>query len=243
MSEIPGQQPLATWIDDAYREAGTCPPPEAFLADELAALSEEDRQRLLTHAETCPACAAERELAGLFDAAPAGAAGDDVEYVVAQLRRGSARVLPFAPKAPAARPFLSSSLARLAAAAVLVLAAGLGFLYLRTAPPPLPTPEEGTLRGGEITELAPQGDLAERPKELRWAPREGVATYRVRILTVDEDVLWEATVAAPPVPLPRDAASRLERGVVYSWTVEGLDRDGRQLALSPSARFRVRPGL
>jgi hypothetical protein len=239
---------LEEWLRDAYtREEAGCPPPEAYLEAEAGGLAPEERRVLEEHASRCPACAAERELARLFDAAPgeAGVRPEDVELVVSRLeeasplRRAGAepRVAPF----PGPRRRSLQPLFRLAAAAVLVLAAGLALFTLNAPAPPLPAPEEGAMRGSEIEPLAPVGEVEEIPPELRWTPREGARSYRVRLLAVDGTVLWEQEVSAPPARLPAEVAGRLHRAVVYRWTVEALDASGARLALSETVEFRARP--
>ena len=69
-----------------------------------------------------------------------------------------------------------------------------------------------------------------RPAELRWEPYRGAASYRVRISAVDGAVLWQATVAAPPVRLPAALRQRLHPAVRYIWTVIALGPDGAILA-------------
>jgi hypothetical protein len=235
--------PLEEWLLDAY--AG-CPPPESFLKAETGALDPEARRRLDEHADRCPACAAERDLARSFDAGPE--AGDvrpeDVAFVVGRLEAASpvrtAKVVPF----PAVRRRPVVWLARLAAAAVVILAAGL-FWQRFLASPPLPAPpgSGGVVRGGMVEPLDPLGDLAAMPAELRWELRPGAASYRVRLWTVDDTVLWEATVSAPPARLPAAVVQGLQPAVTYTWSVEALDGRGARLGASEDVRFKVKPGL
>jgi len=238
---------LEDWLRAAYtgEEAG-CPPPEAFLEAEAGDRTPEERRRLDEHADRCPACAAERDLVRLFDAGPEAARREDVDYVVARLaaaspvRRATGQVVPFptARKPAATRPVLW----RLAAALVLVLGGGLFFQLSRTAAPPLPAPGTGSvMRGGEVEAVSPVGEIAGVPAELRWKPRPGASAYRVRLSTVDDTLLWEATFAVPPAPLPSEVVRQLNRAVVYTWTVEALDASGARLAASEPVRFRVRP--
>jgi hypothetical protein len=247
--------PLEEWLRAAYAdpEAG-CPPPEAFLEAEAGALDAEARRRLDEHADRCPACAAERDLARSFEAGPA--AGDvrpeDVAFVVAHLEAASpvrpaatapGNVVPFpaARPRPAASPARSSWPARLAAAAVVLLATGL-FLRDYFPAPSLPdVPEHGVVRGGALETVAPVGDVAATPAVLRWVPRQGAAAYLVSLETVDDRVLWEERVAAPPALLPAEVIAGLQPAVTYIWSVQALDAKGARLALSEPARFRVRP--
>lgn len=253
---------LAEWLRAAYasEEAG-CPPPEAFLEAEAEGLSPEERRKLDAHADRCAACAAERDLARLFDAAPeeAGVRPEDLDFVVSRLKETSpVQTAPETPErtAPNVVAFpgalgagresargtrRSSSLLRFAAAAILVLAAGLGYRASQSPDPALPAPEIGVMRSGEVEAVAPIGELAEMPAELRWVLTDGAASYRVRIIAVDGAVLWESTASAPSVRLPAEVAGRLHRAVSYTWTVEALAPNGERLAVSEPVPFKVRP--
>jgi len=260
MNETDPRLSLEDWLHAAYArdtdDAAGCPPPEAFLEAEAADRTPEERRRLEAHADRCPACAAERDLARLFDAGPeaAGVRPEDVDFVVGRLEAASpvrkaakpdaGRVVPFptAVRKPAAAP--RPAFWRLAAAAVLVLGGGLLFQLTQSGPgaPALPAPgTESVMRGGEVEAVSPVGELAEVPAELRWTPRPGAVSYRVRLSTVDDTVLWETAVPAPPARLPAEVVRQLNRAVVYTWTVEALDASGRRLAASEPVRFRARP--
>ena len=252
MTDTDPRLPLGEWLAAAYaaEEAG-CPPPEAFLEAELDALSPAERSRLESHADRCPACAAERDLARLFDAAPeaAGVRQEDVEHVVSRLAPPkSGRVVPFRaarPRSPGMPGMRNPVWGRLAAAAAVVLTAGLLYQTIGgPGAPSLPAPETGgVVRGGDLEALSPAGELGAMPEELRWTPREGARSYRVRLLAVDDTVLWEETVSAPPARLPAEVAGRLHEAVVYLWSVEALDGSGGRLAATEPVRFRVKPGL
>jgi hypothetical protein len=240
---------LGAWLRETYEDAG-CPPPEAFLEEEMAALSPADRRRLEEHADRCPACAAERDLARAFDAGPAGLPAADVDFVVSRLEEASpvrrGRVVQFPGRAPAAAPAprrTSAPAWRIAAALFVILGATLLFQLSRPGgPPPLPAPESGgVFRGGEVEVVAPVGEIATVPDELLWVRTEGARSYRVRLLAVDDTVLWETTVPAPPARLPAEVFKSLHPAVAYTWTVEALGPSGERVAVSEPARFRARP--
>ena len=227
-------------------------------------LSPEERRRLDEHADRCPACAAERDLARMFDNPEAkGVLPEDVDFVVSRLearleaaspvrpapRPREAKVVPF--RVPAPKPALPATAParrttttawRLAAAVVRVLGAGIRVQWSRSGAPPLPAPGTGTVvRGGEVEAVSPVGEVAGIPAELRWEPRAGAASYRVRLSAVDDTVLWETAAPAPPARLPAPVAGQLHRAVVYVWTVEALDASGARIAVSEPVRFRARP--
>ncbi|HEX6902071.1 MAG TPA: zf-HC2 domain-containing protein [Thermoanaerobaculia bacterium] len=245
---------LGAWLRESYENAG-CPPPEAFLEEEMAALSPADRRRLEEHADRCPACAAERDLARAFDTGPAGLPAADVEFVVSKLEKAGGdaagprgRVVKFpsrAPAVPAPRRTSAPSWWRMAAVLFVVLGAALLFQLTRPGgPPPLPAPESGgVFRGGEVEVVAPVGEIAVIPDELIWVRTEGARSYRVRLLAVDDTVLWETKVPAPPARLPAEVFKSLHPAVAYTWTVEALGPAGERLAVSEPVRFRAKPTL
>lgn len=240
---------LGAWLRETYG-TGSCPPPEAFLEAEMAALSPEERRRLEEHADRCPACAAERDLARRFDAGPAGVPAADLDSVVSRLEEASpvqpqGSVVPFRGRA-SSQPLLTMATAwKIAAAMFAVVGALLLFQLTRPGgggPPALPAPEpEEAFRGGEVEAIAPVGEIAVVPDELRWRKVEGASSYRVRLMTVDDTILLESTVAEPPVLVPREIAGQLNPAVSYTWTVEALGPSGERLAVSEPIRFQAKP--
>jgi hypothetical protein len=224
-----------------------CPPPERWLLAAEGSLDPAEAAVLDAHAASCPACAAERDLAAVFAAPPEDveARREDVDFVVARLRerRGSGRRAA----APVVR-FPRSAERRwrpLAAAAAVLVTVGLGGLAIRTlrdTGPALPPPPVSDLtRGDRVDGLAPAGEITEMPSELWWEPVAGAAGYRVTLTGVDDEPLWTAEVTAPPAELPPAVSGRLHTAVVYWWGVEALDGAGRRLAGSDRAQFRVSP--
>jgi hypothetical protein len=254
--------PLGDALRSAWSPADGHPSPETFLSWEMEELPPEERRRLEEHLARCPACAAERDLARLFEEE---GAGEDVDFVVSRLegmhfggkaggttgrKTEEARVLPIAP-APAARrevraaeaPRRSrrSPLWGLAAAAMLAMTCGILF-QMRQTPPALPDPgSAGVFRGADLAPVSPVGELEEAPSELLWEEAPGARRYRWRVISVDGAVLGEGTVSNSPAPLPEVLVRSLKPAVVYTWTVEALDNQGGRLALSEPVRFRVRP--
>lgn len=235
---------LSESLRSAWSPESGCPSPEDYLRLAAGEVSPEERRRLEEHAERCPACSAERDLARLFAAPPEEIASrqEDVDHVVSRLE---ALRLPEAPRPlafPAARrrslPVWAGSLA-----ALVLLAVALGLYLARTpAPPPLRDPGAGTVvRGGEVRLVAPVGEFSGLPREFRWERVEGARSYRVALRAVDESVIWQETVEAPSASLPGDVAGRLHPAVLYTWSVEALDERGASLAPPGTARFRVRP--
>ena len=241
------QRSVAEALRRAYEGPGSCPPPETFLAEEMAALDPEARSALERHAERCPACAAERELARAFESADAMTAREsrEVERMVRRLERrtpgrksGPARLLRF----PAVGGLARSPAFRMAVAAVLVLAIGIAVQTMRTRPPALPDAAvDEVVRGGELVAVSPVGEVDAMADELVWQAIEGAAAYRVTLNAVDGTVLWETTGARVSEPLPESVRAQLHRAVTYVWRVDAFDAEGGRIAGSGPVEFRVRP--
>jgi hypothetical protein len=130
----------------------------------------------------------------------------------------------------------------LAAASVVGLALLGGTLMLRQAPPSLPDRGvDSMIRGTRVQLQSPSGDLAEAPRALSWQPFEEADHYRVRILAVDDAVLWEAQVSEASAVLPDVVRASLQSAVVYRWSVEAFDADDRLTGRSEPSRFRIKP--
>jgi hypothetical protein len=249
--------PLGDALRSAWTPADGHPAPETFLSWEMGELSPEERRRIEEHVAGCPVCAAERDLAGLFEEPPAEEEGEDVDFIVSRLEgletgRGKeeARVIPIAPAQEARREVRAAGSPRrsrmsplwgLAAAALLAITFGVLF-QMRQAPPALPDPgAAGVFRGADVAPVSPVGELGEAPSELRWEEAQGARRYRWRLISVDGAALGEGVVSGSPARLPEDLVRSMKPAVVYTWTVEALDAQGGRIALSEPARFRVRP--
>lgn len=251
---------LAEWLREAWGDpAAGCPPPEAWLAEEQAALGAPDRERLAAHLAGCPACQAERELAAAFDSGEAGHGSGDVDWVVARLRgEPPAAAAPGPPAAgPGNEPLApvvslaerrrtrGATWARLAAAAAVAMGIGLAIdtLYV---PAPAPPPATGVVRSGAIEALAPVGEVGELPHELRWQAVPGAVAYRVRLETPAGDALWQGELRGSGdltgrMEVPAETRASMRRAVTYRWVVEALDAQGRVLAASEPTTFRAAP--
>ena len=129
----------------------------------------------------------------------------------------------------------------LSAAAVLVLAVG-GAILLRGPEPPLPARSaETTIRGSRLELVAPRGDLDVVPSSLAWSAKEGAASYRVRVMAIDDTVLWEGVAEQDSVAVPPELREQILVAVSYLWEVEALDEEGAPIARSEPGRFRVAP--
>jgi len=224
-----------------------CPPPEVYLPD--AALSAAERSRVEAHARDCPACAAERELARSFDAS--GKPSEDAEAIVQKLHDSApwkaGKVTPIGVARP--RPMERSRRRPafmglpLAMAAGVLIAVGAALQLLGPHAPPIGAPGSGSaMRGADIEVMTPAGDVATAPSELDWRDVPNAVSYRVSILGVDGEPLWNETVSQSPAMLPQSASNTLHASVLYRWQVEALDANGTRIAWSKPTQFRIAAG-
>lgn len=267
MSRDPREESFAAHLCGAFESGSDCPAPEVFLEDEWTRLSPAERARIEAHAATCPACAAERDLAALWDL-PAEAgdlAAEDLAYVVGRIEEAQAEpalpersnVVPF-PSGRIAKPSVPTDVRQglpvrragrtfagwgLALAAVLALGIGLLVELRRSDLPALPPAPAGaeTYRGSTVLLRGPEGELEAAPVRLEWEATPGAATYRVRIADPLGEEVWSGTAERPALDLSGDAAAKLQTAVVYSWTVEAVDAGGQRIAGSEALKFRIAP--
>jgi hypothetical protein len=208
-----------------------CPPLERLT---VPAVSGDDA----AHVASCPRCQGERALWASFDA-PGGTEDSDVTWIAEDVRR---RIFPdVAPAVTVARRRLAAPAWGLSLAASLLLVAG---AYLLIREPGAEVDDTGgaaIYRTAGIEPLAPLGDVATPPDELRWRPVVGAARYDLRIMEVDGTELWRGstTETAIAVPVEVQAAARPARRL--EWSVTAVDAAARPVAAPASASFRVIP--
>ncbi len=265
MSRDPREETFADHLRGAFEEG--CPAPKLFVEAEWVKLPAAERQRIEAHAASCPACAAERDLAGLWDLPfDAGDVSDeDLAFVVGRIEEAQGQqappvrsnVVPFpvgrtaqrsepvaVPQSlPVRRPGRSFAGWGLALAALLALGIGLAIELRQRDLPALPPPPQGaeTYRGSTVLLRGPEGEQPQAPSALEWEAVAGAATYRVRIVDPLGEEIWSGTAKASPLTLPAEAAAKLQTAVVYAWSVEAKDAAGKRLAGSPPLKFRLTP--
>lgn len=126
-----------------------------------------------------------------------------------------------------------------AIAAVLVLAIGAAF-WLQSREPRFDSGLDGpnVYRSARMELLAPAGDLAQPPNELRWTAVPNASRYRVRISEVDATVVWSAEATEPHAALPPAVMARFAPGKSLLWDVQAY-RDNELLASSETQTVRV----
>jgi hypothetical protein len=219
-------------LAEAYADAPDCPAPEVFLEASWRDLSDKERLRIEGHVQRCPACASERELARNFDVngVTGDVSSDDVDWVVSRLEGRTGR-------RHRGRPVSWG----LAAAAVVILGVAAGLLAIRAPGPALPDPGStpSVKRSAGIHAVQPTGEILDFPESFTWDAVSGADKYRVRVLAVDDTIIWEKTVSYPEVTLPAPVRDSLHRAVRYRWFVEAFDADETLLARSGAVEFLV----
>ncbi len=216
------------------------PTTECLGAEELNSRLERRDVETQRHLSQCPHCAAEIALYREFlKLEPANAETFRIHWAENRIRMPWNRVATrrrswknwlFEPRvlAPAAM-----------ALAALILTVGIG---VRNHSGGLARPEmtERVERSQGVELIAPKGDLAKAPEDLRWAAVAGAAQYRIRILEVDRVVLWQTSTASLAVRVPAEIQSKVLPGKRLIWQVEAFDAGGKELATG-SQDFRKKP--
>lgn len=122
-----------------------------------------------------------------------------------------------------------------------MVAAAVGYLTWDRGVPPLtnPTPGASSYRSGGIRLIAPSGDVASPPVELRWESAAGAARYEIELREVDGTVVWRGSVTDAHVELPASVTAQLVPGRSFLWQVKATTGGGTEFAESETGRFRV----
>jgi hypothetical protein len=191
-----------------------------------------------THLESCTRCQAElalyREMQREESTEDEAAAG---QWIAGELQRrfegtstATGNVVPFRSK---------FSRALYAAAAAIVLVIGAAFwMQLREPSIDAPLGDPGLYRSARLDVIAPIGDLAQAPNELRWTAVPNASRYHVRIMEVDATVVWSSDTTEPAVTLPPAVVAQFAPGKSLSWDVQAF-RGNEVLASSDTQTVRV----
>lgn len=193
------------------------------------------------HVEQCARCQTERTLWRRLEQERLAEHDEaTVQSIAAQVRhRVESELRSTTPTAPRRR---WSAPQWQALAAGLLLAASAALL-LRDAPPDIgpAQPESGAYRSGSLEVEYPVGDVGGPPLEFSWKPVAGAASYEVRLMEVDRNLLWSATTSAARLPAPARIGEWAAPMKALLWEVTSHDAQGAVLARSGLARFRVVP--
>jgi hypothetical protein len=209
-----------------WKEA-LAPSPECI---DLARLGEELDAAERAHLDTCARC--QSELAMFREIAREETSADEareVEWIASELRRRN-NVVAFRPKAWRVL---------YAAAAVIVMVIGIGY-WMQLREPAIDAPLDGpaVYRSARLDVIAPIGDLAQAPNELRWTAVPDASRYRVQIAEVDGTLLWSAGTTQSNVALPPAVIAQFAPGKSLLWEVKAF-RGEEMLASSETQTVRV----
>jgi hypothetical protein len=87
--------------------------------------------------------------------------------------------------------------------------------------------------------LDPTGDLTKAPAALRWQAMSGAKRYRIRVMEVDQNELWQTESGEATVSLPAAVRATIVPGKTLLWQVTALDSAGNPVAASQILRFRL----
>ena len=193
------------------------------------------------HLDGCARCQTELSLLEAFQAsAPATDETAAIEWITAEVRRRTRQANDRLP-APRRGLLEAASWRPLAIAAAAILAVSVGYLAWQNREPTLPEPASTaeSYRTGQITIVAPTGDVSVPPAELSWLAIPGAERYDISVLEVDRTPLWQGTSSVSRVELPPAVIARFLPGKTVIWEVSALNPSGTAIAVSSAQRFRV----
>jgi hypothetical protein len=192
------------------------------------------------HVAHCVRC--QTELALLHEFTDGETAADErsaVNAIVERLERGvhaaPSNVVPLASRRSAPRSSM------LAAAAMLVIAIGLGYVALNHEPAVNVTlTNTDVYRSSRIRVITPATEeVTAPPAELQWEAIAGATSYDVQIVEVDQTVLWRTSTRESRVVIPQQIIAMFVPGKTIQWHVAAL-RGATSIADSGMQRFRVK---
>jgi hypothetical protein len=200
---------------------------QARFGDELDAASQ-------AHLRSCAHCQAELALFRELDRDDSTAEEQQAaQWIAAELQRRFSN-------ADNVKPFRRKTLPALyaaAAAIVLVIGAGSWMRFREPGIEPM-TETVDVYRSGRLEVVAPAGEIAQAPNELRWTAVPNATHYVVRIAEVDATAVWSARTTQPYAPLPPAAVAQFAPGKRLLWDVQAF-RGNEMLASSETQDVRV----
>jgi hypothetical protein len=240
--------------------AALAPSRDCVSIEQLSRLCDTDRSgaadaRAAEHVAGCLRCRTELALLKQFESG-ALRPGDeeDASWILERLPHDLARLTTgdvlsprrTAPGRPAPRwrrflvpRTLAGGLA-VAAAALLVI---LNVPGREAQPPELPgdaTAGPAGFRSDAIAVKGPAGDVDVVPRDLRWEPAAGAASYSVQLMEVDRTPVWSGESRDPKIALPAVVRARVVPRKPFLWQVVAKDASGQAIASSEIQRFRLR---
>ena len=202
------------------------------------------------HVASCPRCQTELELMRQFQAgAVRESEAEAIRLIIERLQTRSKEIFRASKSQAEVRKTWWQALwnpPRFGQAALVlsgvVLAAVLS-LQLRNRPPALrpSTPDQEVLRSNAISVIAPIGDIAQPPNEVRWQAVPNASKYEVQLLEVDGAELWKAETMRDRIEFPSPVRARIVPAKTLMCRVSAFDSSGHRIAESEAVRFRLLP--
>jgi hypothetical protein len=92
-------------------------------------------------------------------------------------------------------------------------------------------------RSQEVQLVAPIGDVADLPQELRWQPFPGADMYKAAIMEIDYTQLWSTQTRANSIAIPAAVRAKMFPGKPILWQVTALTPQGQVVATSQVQKF------
>ena len=90
---------------------------------------------------------------------------------------------------------------------------------------------EGTERAQTVELLAPKGEVPTAPGIFRWTAVAKARSYRVKLMEVDKNVIWETETRITTAGLPATIQKLALPGKRLIWTVEALNSQGQSVGM------------
>ena len=190
------------------------------------------------HLASCLRCQAELKLMNEFlSGQPTPEEAKHVDWIARQLAKN--------PVASVGGWKAWFTLPRLSAVS-LAMAALLVVISLKTTLHEAPVVDEtganiSNFRSGVVKLNTPTGDVAVAPQSFTWEAVPNASKYRVRLMEVDQNVLWSTEIYTFSIAVPADIRGKIVPAKTLLWQVDALDASGRMIASSSPERFRVAP--
>jgi hypothetical protein len=198
------------------------------------------------HLKECAYCKTEIALLQSFrDAEVPANDAKAVAQITAKLRERSAAGIVPATSASWIGRILGNRWLRPAAlslaGALIVIAIGLQWQHRS---PALDTPAASNVfRSGTVSISSPIGDLQNVPSEIRWEAIPDATRYEAHLMEVDHHELWVGESVQPSIAIPADQRAQFVPLKTLLIRIDAFDSNGRKVAQSEVARFRVLQNL
>ena len=198
---------------------------------ELTRLGDELDATERAHVDGCARCQSELALFGEITSERTSAEEEEATRWIAELVNV---VTPFQTR----RGGLKARPALLAAAAVLLMVIGASWFMQMREPAVDVITTDPIYRSVRLEVIAPTGEIAQAPNELRWSAVPNASRYLITILEVDATVVWSGTTTQSSVALPPAVAAQFAPGKTLLWEVRAF-RGSEELAASETQNVRV----